>query len=136
MIARSALALMLASIATFPAVAVGQSHVGVAGGEVTRSRPQIDEGRLARRIPGIDAQHGSVRVGGDSAQRIAMADYEWRGRVTSVEFDEEDARSFWDVKIVPDSSRGTLVRYRIDASSGGILDIREFTGIRGVAARP
>ena len=68
---------------------------------------------------------------------VTMEDFgRWRGRVSSLELDEEDARLFWDVKIVPDATRETLVRYRVDATSGGIIAIREFTGIRGLARRP
>jgi uncharacterized membrane protein YkoI len=111
-----------------------QSKVRVSTGEVTRSgvgRP--DSSRLTTKIRDADAEHrGQILVSGDSAQRIAMNDYEWRGRVRSVEFDEEDARAFWDVKIVPDSGQQTIVRYRVDATSGGIMSIREFTGIRGL----
>jgi uncharacterized membrane protein YkoI len=111
-----------------------QTKVRVSTGEVTRSsagRPDVS--RLAPRIRGVDQEHrGQILVSGDSAQRIAMNDYEWRGRVHSVEFDEEDARVFWDVKIVPDSSQQTIVRYRVDAASGGIMSIKEFSGIRGL----
>jgi uncharacterized membrane protein YkoI len=105
------------------------------GGEVTRSStPVTDLSRLSKRIPGVEPdQRGRVLVGGDSAQRIAMNDFEWRGRVSSVEVDEQDARLFWDIKIVPDASPQTIVRYRVDAGTGGILNIREFTGIRGLA---
>jgi uncharacterized membrane protein YkoI len=74
-----------------------------------------------------------LAVSGDSAQRIALNDFDWRGRVSSVEVDEDDARIYWDVKIVPDSAAETIVRYRVDATSGGILGIREFTGIKGLA---
>ena len=116
-----------------------QSNVrirGEAGGEVTRAW-HARAARLAPRIPGLDSSlRARVQISGDSAQRIAMNDFEWRGRVTSVEVDEEDARVFWDVKIAPDSSDQTLVRYRVDAVNGGILGIREFTGIRGLVRRP
>jgi uncharacterized membrane protein YkoI len=112
-----------------------QSKMRVSDGDVTRSsvaRP--DPSRLATRIPGVDVERrGQILVNGDSAQRIAMNDFEWRGRVSSVEFDEEDARLFWDVKIVPDTSQQTIVRYRVDAASGGIMGIKEFSGIRGLA---
>jgi uncharacterized membrane protein YkoI len=113
-----------------------QAQTSVSAGEVSRARTgAADTARLATRIPGVEAElRARVRVGGDSAQRIAMSDFDWRGRVISVEFDEEDARLFWDVKIVPDTSRQTIVRYRVDAGSGGILAIREFGGIRGLAA--
>jgi uncharacterized membrane protein YkoI len=125
MIARPALLLILLGLAT----SARAQSVRVATGEVVRtSRP--DDSRLSTRIPGVDLQQrDNVHVSGDSAQRIAMADYGWRGRVLSVEVDEDDARVFWDVKIVPDSSRDTVVRYRVDAGNGGILGVREFTGI-------
>jgi uncharacterized membrane protein YkoI len=111
-----------------------QSKVRVSTGEVTRaSAVRPDVSRLATRIRGAEPERrGQILVSGDSAQRIAMNDYEWRGRVHSVEFDEEDARLFWDVKIVPDSSQQTIVRYRVDAASGGIMSIKEFGGIRGL----
>lgn len=110
-------------------------RVTISGGEVASSRAlRRDASRLAPSIPGLPPElRARLRVGGDSAQRIALHDFDWRGRVSSVEVDEQDARFFWDVKIVPDSTRGTIVRYRIDATNGGILDIREFTGIRGLA---
>src|SRR5438105_1883835 len=134
MIARPVVALTMLVLA-IPAVRLGAQTkvVRTAGGEVVGvARPDV--ARLATRIPGVDErQQQTVRVGGDSAQRIAMTDYGWRGRVMSVEIDEEDARVFWDVKILPDSGRSTVVRYRIDAVSGGILDVREFTGIRGIS---
>lgn len=115
-----------------------QSRARVSGGEVTRSSAaRTDLSRLSSRILGLDAERrGRIQVSGDSAQRIAMNDYDWNGRVSSVEFDEEDAREFWDVKIVPDSSQQTIVRYRVDALSGGILSIKEFSGIRGLAKKP
>ena len=111
-----------------------RSRVAVSGGDVASSRAlRRDTSRLAG-IPGLPAElRARLRVDGDSAQRIALDDFDWRGRVSSVEVDEQDARLFWDVKIIPDSTRGTIVRYRIDATNGGILDIREFTGIRGLA---
>jgi uncharacterized membrane protein YkoI len=107
-------------------------------GEVTSaSVDRVDVSRLATRIPGVEPElRVRILVSGDSAQRIAMSDYEWHGRVSSVEIDEEDARLFWDVKIVPDTSRATIVRYRIDATNGGILSIKEFRGIRGLVRRP
>jgi uncharacterized membrane protein YkoI len=113
-----------------------RSRVAVSGGDVASSRAlRRDTARLAG-IPGLPAElRARLRVGGDSAQRIALDDFDWRGRVSSVEVDEQDARLFWDVKIIPDSMRGTIVRYRIDATNGGVLDIREFTGIRGLARR-
>ena len=116
-----------------------QSNVrirGEAAGEVTHAS-HARAARLATRIPGIDSVlRARIQISGDSAQRIAMNDFEWSGRVTSVEIDEDDARIFWDVKIAPDSSDQTLVRYRVDAVTGGILGIREFTGIRGLVRRP
>src|SRR5213594_1726164 len=80
-----------------------QSRVRASGGEVTRSSlPRPEVSRLAGRIPGIEADRRErVQVSGDSAQRIAMNDFAWKGRVSSVEIDEEDSRIFWDVKIVP-----------------------------------
>jgi uncharacterized membrane protein YkoI len=110
-----------------------RTRVTVSGGDVARA----DAMRLSTRIPGVAAElRARVQVSGDSAQRIAMNDFAWKGRVSSVEVDEEDTRVFWDVKIVPDVSQQTIVRYRVDATSGGILGIREFTGVRGLARRP
>jgi hypothetical protein len=108
------------------------------GGEVTRTHPvKVEVARLATRIPGVDAdRRWRIQVSGDSAQRVAMNDFGWTGRVSSVEIDEEDSRVFWDIKIVPDTSQQMIVRYRVDAASGGILGIKEFTGIRGLARRP
>lgn len=127
--------LVLVTLVAMPASA--QTKVTVSGGDVTSSHPRGDAGRLTRRITGGDPQRiEGRRVSGDSAQRIAMTDYEWRGRVMSVEFDSADSRVFWDVKIIPDSSATTIVRYRVDAGAGGILDIREFGGIRGLPRRP
>jgi uncharacterized membrane protein YkoI len=104
------------------------------GGEVSA---RAETSRLTTRIPGVDdAQRARVRVSGDSAQRIAMDDLQWRGRVTSVEVDEEDARLYWDVKIVPDNAPQTIVRYRVDAGTGAILGIREFAGVRGLVRIP
>jgi uncharacterized membrane protein YkoI len=111
-----------------------QRTQAVSDGDVSRAR--ADRARLAAVIPGVDPQwRPRVRVEGDSAQRLAMAHFDWRGRVSSVEIDEEGSRLYWDVKIVPDSTRETIVRYRVDAASGGILSIKEFTGIRGLARR-
>lgn len=111
------------------------TRITLSGGEVVEPARK-DASRLATRIPGVEPElRGRVMVGGDSAQRIAIADFDWRGRVISVEFDHENDRLFWDVKIVPDSTRQTIVRYRVDAASGGILGIREFTGIRGLHPR-
>lgn len=113
-----------------------RTRVNVSDGDVTTVRA-VDPARLAPSIPGVPGEAlARVRVRGDSAQRIALDDFEWRGRVASVEIDEEDARVFWDVKIVPDARRGTIVRYRVDAASGGILEIKEFTGIKGLARKP
>jgi uncharacterized membrane protein YkoI len=114
-----------------------QTTTRVFGGEVSRANTaRVDVSRLANRIPGVDAERRArIRVGGDSAQRIAMNDFGWSGRVSSVEIDEEDSRIFWDVKIVPDTSQQTIVRYRVDAAAGGILAIKEFSGIRGLARR-
>lgn len=123
-----AVALMMA-LALATRVDAQRTRITVSGGDVSR----VDTGRLSSRIPGVeDELRGRVRVSGDSAQRIALTDFDWRGRVSSVEIDEEDTRVFWDVKIIPDTSRQTIVRYRIDAGSGGIIGIREFSGIRGL----
>ena len=112
-----------------------QSGTRISGGEVSRPIVRHDASRLGR-VPGIDAElRARVRVAGDSAQRIALNDFEWRGRVTSIEIDEEDSRLYWDVKIVPDADQGMIVRYRMDATSGGILSIKEFTGIKGLQVR-
>jgi uncharacterized membrane protein YkoI len=115
-----------------------QSHVRVSAGEVSRSSDaRADQSRLSTRIPGAEAdQRPRMLVSGDSAQRVAMNDFDWKGRVSSVEIDEEDSRLFWDVKIVPDTSQQTIVRYRVDASSASILSIKEFSGIRGLARKP
>jgi uncharacterized membrane protein YkoI len=112
-----------------------RSRVTVSGGDVASGRVvRRDASRLAPRIPGLAPElRARLRISGDSAQRIALDDFDWRGRVSSVEVDEQDSRLFWDVKIVPDSTHGTIVRYRIDATNGGVLDIREFTGVRGLA---
>ena len=56
--------------------------------------------------------------------------------MSSIEIDEEDSRVFWDVKILPDANLQTIVRYRVDAANGGIMSIKEFTGLRGLARRP
>lgn len=115
-----------------------RARVTISGGDVASSGAlRRDASRLAPKIPGVTAElRARLRVSGDSAQRIALDDFNWLGRVSSVEVDEQDARLFWDVKIVPDSTRTTIVRYRIDATNGGILDIREFTGVRGLARTP
>lgn len=134
---RSVLTLALVTLVVTP-LRAQQPRVHHSGGEVAASRPtRGDVTRLAAKIPGIGADvKARIQVSGDSAQRVAMNDFEWRGRVSSIEIDEEDRRLFWDVKIVPDSTRETIVRYRIDATSGGVLSIKEFTGIRGLARRP
>ena len=115
-----------------------RARVIVSGGAVVSNRALRKEAwRLAPHIPGLaEDLRARLRITGDSAQRIALDDFEWRGRVSSVEVDEQDSRLYWDVKIVPDSTHGTILRYRIDATSGGILDIREFTGVRGLARKP
>lgn len=120
---------MAMAILTAARAEAQRERVTVSGGDVSR----VDSGRLSPRVPGVDESlRARVHIGGDSAQRIALSDFDWRGRVSSVEIDEEDSRVFWDVKIVPDSSRQTIVRYRIDAASGGIIGIREFSGVRGL----
>lgn len=82
--------------------------------------------RTTRRIPAVPEEHKArLRVGGDSAQRIALADFAWRGRVLSVEIDEQDARLFWEVRIEPDVPPRAMIRYRVDATNGGILGITE-----------
>lgn len=114
-----------------------RTRVNVSDGDVTTVRVVVDPARLAPSIPGVPGETlARVRVRGDSAQRIALDDFGWRGRVASLEIDEEDARVFWDVKIIPDARRGTLIRYRVDAASGGIIEIKEFTGIKGLARKP
>jgi hypothetical protein len=114
-----------------------QSVVRQSDGALERTTARADASRLFVRIPGISSElRARIRVNGDSAQRIALSDFEWRGRVNSVEIDEEDSRLYWDVKIVPDSVARTIVRYRVDAVSGGILSIREFTGIAGLKSKP
>lgn len=130
---KAAFALILFSLAASNADA--QKTMMLSGGEVARAGDRsADAERLASRIPGVDAGlRARVHIGGDSAQRIAIRDFEWRGRVASVEFDEEDDRVFWDVKIVPDTSARTIVRYRVDAATGGILGIKEFGGVAGLA---
>jgi len=103
-----------------------QSRERMSGGEVS-SRAD----RLTKRIRGLTPElRGRVNIGGDSAQRIAMSDYDWQGRVLSVELDEEDARTFWDVRIAPDSSDRLVVRYLVDARTGGVLGIKEFPATR------
>jgi uncharacterized membrane protein YkoI len=106
------------------------------GGEVSKASAAGDLARLAPHIPGLSPElRARLRISGDSAQRIALHDFDWRGRVSSIEVDGDDARAFWDVKIVPDSTIGTIVRYRVDGKTGGILEIREFTGVRGLARK-
>jgi uncharacterized membrane protein YkoI len=122
--------------------AAGSAHAQPArsyfasGGEVSRASAAGDLARLAPHIPGLSPElRARLRISGDSAQRIALHDFDWRGRVSSIEVDADDARAFWDVKIVPDSTIGTIVRYRVDGNTGGILEIREFTGVRGLARK-
>ena len=125
--------LVLAVLVGVPASADAQvARVNYAGGEVTLAADDR-RARLARRVPGIPPEwRARVLVSGDTAQHLALSDFDWRGRVLSLELDESDTRIFWDVKIVPDGTRETIVRYRVDAASGGILSIREFTGIRKI----
>jgi uncharacterized membrane protein YkoI len=113
-----------------------QGVVRQSDGSISRSHARGDAARLFARLPGLSSDlRARIRVSGDSAQRIALSDFEWKGRVNSVEIDEEDTRLYWDVKIVPDSIARTIVRYRVDAVTGGILSIREFTGIAGLSAK-
>jgi hypothetical protein len=87
--------------------------------------------RMSARVPGVPEEHRPrMRVGGDSAQRIALHDFAWKGRVISLEIDEMDSRLFWDVKIEPDSNPRAIIRYRVDATNGGIIGIREFAVAR------
>jgi hypothetical protein len=133
------LILLLLAVSVLPGerLSAQRARVTISGGDVVPGRRVVDSARLAPRIPGVPADAAArIRVGGDSAQRIALDDFGWKGRVSSVEIDEADARVFWDIKIVPDSLRATIVRYRVDAASGGIIEIKEFTGIRGLARRP
>ncbi len=133
--ARLFLTLALTLVVAGP-LSAQRTRITVSGGDVWRPEPAADASRLSTRITGVAAeQRVRMQVGGDSAQRIALNDFAWKGRVTSVEIDEEDTRLFWDVKIVPDTSQQTIVRYRVDATNGGILGIKEFTGIRGLARR-
>lgn len=136
---KSSIALIVALVALCGGEAFAQqARVTASGGEVASSRVlRRDPGRLAPTIPSVTRElRARLRVTGDSAQRIALDDFDWRGRVRSVEVGEQDSRLFWDVRIVPDTTRRTIVRYRIDATSGGILDIREFIGVRGPARNP
>jgi len=130
--------MLVTAIAVLATAKRSDAQTHEVGGEVSHHRPaRVDPTRLSARVPGVDsAMRARVRVPGDSAQRIALDDFEWHGRVLSLEVDEEDSRVFWDVKIVPDSSQSTVVRYRVDASTGGIMSIKEFTGLRGLARRP
>lgn len=106
-----------------------QTRVTVSSGDVSRATP-ADVRRLSMRVPVPDsARRARAAISGDSAQRLAMHDFDWRGRVISVELDEDADRLYWDVKIVPDSAPRTVVRYRVDAGTAGILGIREFTGV-------
>ena len=134
---KASLGFILATLAMAQSATAQQKRVTIAGGEVARNAAmRADLSRLSGRIPGVDAAtRARIGVSGDSAQRIAITDYDWKGRVHSVEIDEEDSRLFWDIKIIPDTSSQTIVRYRVDAATGGILSIREFGGIRGLARR-
>lgn len=115
-----------------------QGVVRHSDGEIARTAAttRVDAGRLVSGTPSISGElRARIRVSADSAQRIAMSDFDWKGRVGAVTIDEEDSRLYWDVKIVPDSIAGTVVRYRVDATNGGILSISEFTGIRGLVKK-
>ena len=117
--------------------AEAQRVVRQSDGSIARAYARADAARLFARLPGLSPElRARIRVSGDSAQRIALSDFEWKGRVNSIEIDEEDSRLYWDVKIVPDSIARTIVRYRVDAVSGGILSIREFAGIAGLPRKP
>ena len=110
-----------------------QARITLSGGEAART---ADARRLATQIPVLDASRRErARVTGDSAQRVAMDDFDWRGRVVSVELDENDERVYWDIKIVPDTAPRTVLRYRVDAFTAGILGIREFTDVAVLAPR-
>ena len=106
--------------------------LGVAMPLGAQSTRQLSSGgevvsRMAARVPGVSEEHKArLRVSGDSAQRVALHDFAWKGRVISVEIDEQDARLYWDVKIEPDANPRAIIRYRVDATNGGILGIREF----------
>lgn len=128
--------LVLAVMLVVPGALRAQvKRVQLAGGDVALDRGTRE--RLASRVPAVpEGMRARVLVSGDSAQRLALGDFDWRGHALSVELDDADGRVFWDVKIVPDRTRGTIVRYRVDATVGGIISIREFHGIRGVAGRP
>ena len=128
-------ALVFASIPLFMLAwrSDAQTHVRVSEGEVSS---RADASRLTTRIRGLTPElRRRVKIGGDSAQRIAMSDYDWQGRVLSVELDEEDARTFWDVRITPDSSNRLVVRYLVDAMTGGVLGIKEFPATRATLNR-
>jgi hypothetical protein len=127
--------LAVAALVALAGPVAAQGKVTFSGGDVSRAS-RVDERRLSSRIPVPGAaQRERVRVGGDSAQRVAMHDFGWRGRVLSVELDEDDERVYWDVKIVPDTAQRTVIRYRVDAASSGILGIREFTDLAGLVPR-
>lgn len=106
------------------------------------SRAPADASRLSTLAPELHPDlKARVQVACDSAQRIALSDFDWKGRVRHVGIAEEDARVFWDVRIVPDSARAAEIRYRVDAASGGILSINELpspsrTRRSPAAARP
>ncbi|MGH7677853.1 MAG: PepSY domain-containing protein [Gemmatimonadaceae bacterium] len=128
--ARTIMTLGLALLVARP---LSARQVSVSGGDVSRRPARVDVSRLSTRIPGLDsAFRDRVRIGGDSAQRLAMDAHAWQGRVSSVEVDEDQGRVIWDVKIVPDSNAQTILRYRVDAQTGGIVGVRAFAGVRGL----
>lgn len=123
---------MLVRLVTLAVVAVAAPTVG-SGAQAPRMVASASGGevvsRTTSRVPGVPSEYKArLRITGDSAQRIALDDFAWKGRVVAVDIDEQDARVFWDVKIAPDSDTRMIVRYRVDAGSGGILGIREFPG--------
>jgi len=124
-------------VLAFAAAPLGaQARVTFSGGEVGGAPRAVDVRRLAERVPVPDAtRRERARVSGDSAQRVAMHDFDWRGRVVSVELDEDAERVYWDVKIVPDTAPRTVLRYRVDAGTAGILGIREFTDVAALTPR-
>jgi uncharacterized membrane protein YkoI len=120
---------MLVRLVTLAVLGVA-TPIGAQSSRLTTSSGGAVASRMATRIPGVSAdQKARLRVGGDSAQRIALADFAWKGRVVSVEIDEQDTRLFWDVKIEPDANPRAILRYRVDATNGGILGIREFPNV-------
>jgi hypothetical protein len=121
-----------AMLVLLASTAAAQTTVSYSTGSVARAP---DPRRLATQVPVPDASRRErARVSGDSAQRLAMHDMDWRGRVLSVELDE-DERLYWDVKIAPDSAPRTILRYRVDAGTAGIIGIREFTDVGRLARR-